>query len=82
MIGIWKEKIWELEMKKRALNRRIEMLENEIIEAKDGIEQYDSEINNYEILIAKGEDYSWTDLNIIYSLATMIRKYNGVGRTQ
>ena len=58
MIGIWKEKIWELEMKKRALNRRIEMLENEIVEAKDGIEQYDSVINDYEILIAKGEDYS------------------------
>ena len=29
-----------------------------------------------------GDEYLWKDLNTTYSLATMTRTYNGVGRTQ
>lgn len=81
MIGIWKEKIQELEMKNRSLHKRKQMLENEIIDIKEEIIDNNFVIYNYEELIEKGEPM-WTDLNTIYSLVTMILKYNGVVQTQ
>lgn len=55
MIVIWKEKIQELEMKNRALHKRKQILENEIMDIKEEIIDNNFVIYNYEELIENGE---------------------------